>query len=345
MSITDGIIRIAVDAMGGDYAPDEIVKGAILAAQRGENIEVILVGPIDLLKKKWDEYSPSNNLPVRLVNAKDFLTEADSAISVIRNKSNSSISVAVKLVREGEADAAVGAGYSGAVAVSAIQYVGMLEGIERPAIIAPLSSFAKNTLLLDAGANVDCKSHQLLSFGVVGSICAKSLFGITNPAVGLLSTGSESTKGGEVIREAYTMFQNSGLNFIGNIEGNDILSGRANVIICDGFTGNVILKFYESISGYARIWAKHKLRKYPLLNRTVDPVFHKLFPMARKSYESEDEVSGILWGVNGIVKIAHGASYASHINHAIMSARNAVRADIVGSLSLELAKFKAEGKL
>ena len=345
MSMTDGIIRIAVDAMGGDYAPDEIIKGAILAAQRGEDIEVILVGPIDILKKKWDECNPSNNLAVRFVNAKDFLTEEDSAVSVLRNKSNSSISVAVKLVREREADAAVGAGYSGAVAVSAIQYIGMLEGIERPAIIAPLSSFAKNTLLLDAGANVDCKPHQLLAFGVIGSICAKSLFGITNPTVGLLSTGSESTKGGEVVREAYAMFQNSGLNFIGNIEGNDILSGCANVVICDGLTGNVILKFYESIAGYARAWIKNKFCKYPLLNRTVDPVFHKFFPLARKSYESEDEVSGILWGINGIVKIAHGASYASHINHAIMSARNAVKADIVGSLSLELAKFKAEGKL
>ena len=345
MSITNGTIRIAVDAMGGDYAPDEIVKGAILAAQRGEDIEIILVGPTEILEKKWNEYSPSNSLPVRLVNADSFLTEDDSAVSVIRNKSNSSIAVAVKLVREGKADAAVGAGYSGAVAVSAIQYIGMLEGIERPAIIAPLSSFAKNTLLLDAGANVDCKSHQLLSFGVVGSICAKSLFNITNPTVGLLSTGAESTKGGEVVREAYTMLQNSGLNFVGNIEGSDILSGRANVIICDGLTGNVVLKFYESISGYARDWMKDKLSKYPLLNRTVDPVFHTFFPMARQSYESEDEVSGVLWGVNGIVKIAHGASYASHINHAIMSARNAVRADIVNSLSMELANFKSEGKL
>ncbi len=345
MSKSNCKFRVAVDAMGGDNAPDEIIKGAILAAQRGENIEVSLVGPIDILEKKWAEHGSPESLAIRFVNSKDYITENDSPVSVIRNKSNSSIAVAAKMVKKGEVDAMVGAGYSGAVAVSAIQYIGMLEGMERPAIIAPLSSFANNTLMLDAGANVDCKPHQLLAFGIVGAICAKSLFGISNPTVGLLSTGAESSKGNEIIREAYSLFQNSNLNFIGNIEGSDVLSGRANVVICDGYTGNILLKFYESIAGYARVWAKKKLRRYPILKSTVDPIFHKLFPMARKSYESEDEVSGILWGIDGVIRIAHGASYASHINHAIMSARNAVQADIVGSLRSELIKYKAEGKL
>jgi phosphate acyltransferase len=342
---TSGKIRIAIDAMGGDNAPDEIIKGSILAAQREENIEVILVGPIDILEKKWAAHGFPKNLAIRFANSKDYITESDSPVSVIRNKSNSSISVAAKMLKNGEADAVVGAGYSGAVAVSAIQYVGMLEGMERPAIIAPLSSFAHNTLLLDAGANVDCKPHQLLAFGIVGSICARSMFGIHAPTVGLLSTGSESSKGNEAVREAHLLFKNSNLNFIGNVEGNDILGGQANVVICDGYIGNVILKFYESIPGYAQIWIKKKLSKYPLLRNTVSPIFHKLFPMARKSYESEDEVSGILWGIDGVVKIAHGASYASHINHAIMSARNAVQADIVGCLRSELIKYKADGKL
>jgi len=345
MPKTNEIIRIAVDAMGGDNAPDEIIKGAILAAQRKENIEISLVGPIDILEKKWGDLGSPDNLAIRFVNSKDYITESDSPVSVIRNKSESSIAVATKLVRKGEVDAVIGAGYSGAVAVSAIQYVGMLEGMERPAIIASLSSFAHNTLLLDSGANVDCKPHQLLSFGIVGSICAKSLFGIPNPTVALLSTGAESSKGNDAIREAYTLFQNSNLNFIGSVEGSDILGGLANVVICDGYTGNILLKFYESIAGYARIWVKHKLSRHPILKSTVDPIFHKLFPMARKSYESEDEVSGILWGIDGIIRIAHGASYASHINHAIMSARNAVQADIVGSLRSELVKYKTEGKL
>jgi glycerol-3-phosphate acyltransferase PlsX len=135
------------------------------------------------------------------------------------------------------------------------------------------------------------------------------------------------------------------LNFVGNVEGSDVLSGKANVIVCDGYTGNVLLKFYESIPGYAQQWIKKKIRKYPLMERTVGPLFHKLFPMARKSYESEDEVSGILWGIDGVVKIAHGASYASHINHAIMSARNAVQANITDSLRSELIKYNNEGKL
>jgi len=231
------------------------------------------------------------------------------------------------------------------VAVSAIQYLGMVEGVERPAIGGTLGSFAPNTVLMDFGANVDCKPHQFLSFAIAGSVFAKKFLNIANPTVGLLSTGIEEGKGNEVVREAYPLLKDSGLNFIGNIEGCDIFSGKANVIVCDGFVGNVVLKFYESLGDHALNYMKRKLKKYPPLSGMATLLFNRLFPVTKMSYEGEEKGGGILWGVNGIVRIAHGASRAPHIACAIASARKAVEADIVGCLKSELAKFQKEGKL
>ena len=337
-------VRIAVDAMSGDYAPEEEVGGAVLAAQKGD-VEIILVGSRDILEGELSKHSSSNNLSIRLVQATEVIKEAESPASAVRRKPNSSVVVATKLVEAGEADAMVSAGSSGAVAVSAIQHIGMIEGMERPAIGGTLGSFGSNTVMMDLGANVDCKPYQFLAFAIAGSVFAKKLLDIANPTVALLSTGSEEGKGKEIIREAYPLLKNSGLNFIGNIEGSDVLSGRANVIICDGFVGNVLIKFYESIGDHAVEWAKRKLRKYPLLAKIVKLWFNRIFPLTKLSYESEGEGFGILWGVDGVVRIAHGASRAPHIAHAIASARNAVKADIVGCLKAELEKFEKEGKL
>ncbi len=336
-------VRIAVDAMGGDYAPEEIIKGAVLAAQKGD-VEIALVGPVDILKKKVAKCNSSASLPIRYVQASDVIKEDESPALAVRRKPNCSIAVATKLVKAGEADAVVGAGSSGAVAVSAIQYLGMVEGVERPAIAGTLGSFAPNTVLVDFGANVDCKPHQFLSFAIAGSVFAKKFLNIANPTVGLLSTGIEEGKGNEAVREAYPLLKDSGLNFIGNIEGSDIFSGKANVIVCDGFVGNVVLKFYESLGNHALNYMERKLKKYPPLGGIAKLLFNRLFPVTKMSYEGE-EGAGILWGVDGVVRIAHGACHASDIAHAVASARKAVQADIVGCLKLELAKFQKEGKL
>jgi len=337
-------VRIAVDAMGGDYAPEEIIKGAVLAAQKGD-VKIALVGPIDILEKEVAKCNSSASLPIRYVQASDVIKEGEPPALAVRRKSNCSIAVATKLVKAGEADAVVSAGSSGAVAVSAIQYLGMVEGMERPAIGGTLGSFAPNIVVLDLGANVDCKPYQLLAFAIAGSVFAKKFLNIADPTMGLLSTGVEEGKGNEVVRESYSLLKNSGLNFIGNIEGSDILSGKANVVVCDGFVGNVILKFYESLGDHALNYMKRKLKKYPPLSGLATLVFHRLFPVTKISYEGEEEGGGILWGVDGVVRITHGACHASDIAHAIASARKAVEADIVGCLKSELAKFQKEGKL
>jgi len=337
-------VRVAVDAMGGDYAPEEIIGGAVLAAQKGD-VEILLVGPLDILKRELAKYKSSDNLPIHCIHASDVIKEGEPPALAVRRKPNCSIVVAMKLVKAGEADAVVSAGSSGAVAVSAIQYLGMIDGIERPAIGAPLTSFAPDVVLMDMGANVDCKPYQLLSFAIAGSVYSKKLFNIANPTVALLSTGAEEGKGNELVREGYALLKNSGLNFIGNIEGSDIVSGKANVVVCDGFVGNVLIKFYESLGNYALVWVERKLRRYPPLGSVAKLFFNSLFPVTKLSYEGEAVGGGILWGIDGVVRIAHGACRALHIAHAIASARNSVEADIVGCLKLEVGKFKKEGKL
>jgi glycerol-3-phosphate acyltransferase PlsX len=249
------------------------------------------------------------------------------------------------MVKSGEADALVSAGSSAAAAVSAIQFIGMVEGICRPAIVGSLGSFAPDTVIVDLGANVDCKPHQFLNFAIAGSVYAKKFLNITDPKIALLSTGSEEGKGNEAVREAYSLLKNSGLNFIGNIEGNDILRGKANVIVCDGFVGNALLKFYESIGPHARDWTEQKLRKYPLPGILVKLLFNKLFPATKISSETEKRGGGILWGVDGVVRIAHGASRAPRIASAIESAKDAVKAGVIEVLKSELAKFNQGGKL
>jgi glycerol-3-phosphate acyltransferase PlsX len=340
----NGKVRVAVDAMGGDYAPEEIVKGAVLAAQKGD-VELFLVGSTDILEKELAGYKFTNGSSIHVVEASEVIKENESPVDVVRRKPNCSIAVAAKMVKAGEADALVSAGSTAAAAISAIQFMGMVDGVYRPALVGSLGSFAPNTVMVDLGANVDCKPHQFLAFAIAGSVYAKKFLNITDPKIALLSTGSEESKGNEAVREAYSLLKNSGLNFVGNIEGSDILNGKANVIVCDGFVGNVLLKFYESIWSYAQVWTERKLKKYPPLRSLVRLLFKGLFPATKISNDTEKQGGGILWGVDGVVKIAHGASRAPQIANAIESAKEAVKAGVVESLKSELAKFSQGGKL
>jgi len=342
--IRNGKVRVAVDAMGGDYAPEEIVKGAVLAARK-DDVEILLVGNTIILEKELAKYKLTNGSSINVIEAGDVIKENESPVDVIRRKPNCSVAVAAKMVKSGEADALLSAGSTAAAAISAIQFMGMVDGVYRPALVGSLGSFAPNTVMVDLGANVDCKPHQFLAFAIAGSVYARRFLNISDPKIALLSTGSEESKGNDAVREVHTLLRNSGLNFIGNIEGSDILSGKANVIVCDGFVGNVLLKFYESIGGYAQVWTEQKLKKYPPLHALVRLLFKSLFPATKISRETEKQGGGILWGVDGVVKIAHGASRAPKIANAIESAKEAVKAGVVESLKSELAKFNQGGKL
>ena len=325
--------RLAIDVAGGDNAPAEAVRGAIKAAKK-RDIELMLVGPPEKVEPEIRNHGglPSN---VRLVPSNDAIVEGESATYALRRKSDCSVAVASRLVRDGEADAVISAGSTGAASVSAIHYIGMLPGIARPALCVPLVGMAPETVLIDGGANVDCKPGHMLSFGAIGTVYAKKMLGIADPRVALLSTGTEQGKGPRTLQESYAMLEHSGLNFIGNIEGYDVLSGKANVIVCDGIVGNVILKFYESLGPTFTRWVADRIKGRPLLG----PGRRVLCQMSAFTRLTKAEATGggLLWGINGVAQIMHGNSKAPHFERAILRVARAVEADVVGELRAEFA--------
>ncbi|MCD6600044.1 MAG: phosphate acyltransferase PlsX [Dehalococcoidia bacterium] len=332
------MIKIAVDSMGGDYAPEEIVKGAIMAAQNGD-VEILLVGPIEVIDKELGKYNISR-LPINSVKADGAIKEGESPAFAIRRNPNASIAVAMKLVKAGIADALVSAGSTGAVSVSAITTLGMLPGLKRPTVCVPLIGLAPNTVLVDGGANIDCKPHHMLSFATIGCVYAKKLLGIARPKVALLSIGTEAEKGTKLIRESYRLLKDSNLDFIGNIEGYDILGGQCNVIVCDGIVGNVLMKFYESMGRYFVGWLKAKLGNIPLggsIKKLLDQMIS--FTVIAKN---ESDSGGLLWGVDGAVHLLHGNSKAHQVSKTIAKAKHAVEIGLIASLKTELSTFGSE---
>ena len=309
------MIRVAVDAMGGDYAPGEVVEGAVLAAGKGD-VEVALVGPLDIVEAELAKYNASS-LPIRCVRADEFVREDENPALAIRRKPNSSIAVAAKMVKEGEADCVISAGPTGAIVLSAIQFLGMMEGIERPVMGGPFLDAAPNTVIMDCGINIDCKPYHLLTFAIIGSVYCKKLLNIANPAVGLLNIGAEEGKGNQLAKETYRLLLRNSLNFIGNVEGNEIMSGRANVLVCDAFVGNILFKFAESLG---------------------------LFEDSADREEKSDLGGGLVWGINGVVRKIHGMSRAPHVAAKIQHTKQAVEADLVGAIKSELATVIKEIK-
>jgi phosphate acyltransferase len=334
--ITKQPVKVAVDAMGGDYAPQEIVKGALQSA-REDGIEIILVGSEDAIQKELAVYDVSQ-LPIQVVNASEVIKDGESPVAALHQKRDASVPVAMRLVKEDKADAVVSMGHTGMVMISAIETLGKLPGIKRPSIGAIFHGLAPNTVVLDLGANVDCKPRDLLSFATIGCVIARRMLHITNPTVALLSNGAEEGKGNKIVKEAYQLFKSSSLNFIGNVEGNDIPRGRSNVIVCDGFTGNVILKFSEGLGDLIIERLKSTLDKR-LPDEELDAISDDLFALTHVA-----DVGGgaLLHGVDGVVWIGHGRSKAPQLAEAIRQAKLAVEANLIQELKVELAKLRNE---
>lgn len=338
-SSRDGhLVRIAVDAMGGDYAPEEIVKGAILAAQKG-GIEILLVGPKAVIEAELKKHL-ATEVPILCVEANEVIKEGEHPALALRRKPDASVAVAAKLVSSGEASAMVSIGSTGAVMVSTLQILGTFEGIERPVVAGPILGFAPDTILVDWGANVDCKPLQLLDFAVLGSVFAQKFLNVANPTVALLSTGSEEGKGDNLVREAYLLLQDSGLNFIGNVEGNDIPLGRANVIVCDGFVGNVLVKFCESLGATIAHWLKDSLGGH-LPAAKIETLVARL---VSSTNPAQVYGGGLLLGVNKAVVVGHGRSRATEVAKAIHIAKFAVETGFVEMLKSEHDRVWAKKK-
>lgn len=332
-------MKIAIDGMGGDYAPEEIVKGAVIAA-REYGVGIMLVGPAERLEGELTKHDRSGT-NIEIVATNEYLVEGEHPAYALREKRKASIIVATKLVRDGKADAVVGAGPTGGVVASALQVLGTVEGVARPVVGGPFLGFAPDTIMMDLGGNVDCRPDQLLDFAIVGTVYARKMLNIPNPSVALLSVGAEEGKGNEVVRESYPLFQKSGLNFIGNVEGYDILSGRANVIICDGFVGNILVKFCEALGKTLCQWLEDRLG-----GKLPESDIKEMVDSLRLATNPADALGGgPLWAVNGIAVVAHGRSRHEEIAKAIGQAKLAVELDLVGSLKAELAAARSKLKL
>ncbi len=306
-------MRIAVDAMGGDHAPEHPVAGAILAA-RELGADVVLVGQEDRIREVLRRHpAPSN---VSIVHADEVIEMDEAPAAALRRKRNSSIHVAAKLLRDGEVQGFVSAGNTGAVMVTVKLYVGTITGVDRPALAVILPSRRGRTVLIDVGANIDPKTRQLVEFGVMGSLFAQTILGLENPRVGLLSIGEEAGKGTELIRSAHGALEVSPLNFLGNVEAREIYSGDADVVVSDGFTGNVVLKTSEAV-----VETMLHLLREELSSSKVNMLGARIARGAFRSYRGRvhyAEFGGApLLGARGLCVICHGRSSARAIMNGI----------------------------
>jgi glycerol-3-phosphate acyltransferase PlsX len=331
--------RIAVDAMGTDAAPGPEVEGAILAA-RERWAEVTLVGPQDLLKRELARRE-ARALGIQVVHASEVVTMEDAAAKAFRRKRDSSIRVATRLVREGKADGVVSGGNTGAVMTTAKIVLGALEGVDRPALAAVVpNTKGTATVLLDVGANVNCQSQNLEQFAVMGEIYYRVIFNVARPRVGLLSNGEEVHKGNELTRQAYLRLQHLGLNFIGNVEGGDLYNGRADVIVSDGFTGNVVLKTSEGVAGVLSSMLKQALSS--TLTAKVGSVLARRALLNFKKRADYAEYGGApLLGVRGVCIICHGGSNANAVKNAIRVAAEFAQGRVNEKIERELAEASA----
>ena len=310
-------VRIALDAMGGDHAPGEIVRGALLAAAEYP-VEILLVGQEEVIRRELGAKALPWNVSV--VDAREVVGMEDTAMAPLRKKRNSSIRICANLVAEDRADAFVSAGNTGATWTSARAVMGMIEGVSRPALAAILPSSKGHTLLLDVGANVETKPHHLREFAVMGHFYAQMLFGIEHPRVGLMSVGEEEGKGNDLTKETYRVLEETGLNFIGNAEGRDVYNGNADVVVCDGFTGNVVLKASEALGEMVSKTIREEMTRS--LRRKIGGLLARgAFDGLKKRMDYSEYGGAPLLGVKGGCIVCHGRSNAKAIKNAIRVAR------------------------
>ena len=337
-------MKIAVDAMGGDYGPAVVVEGAVAAA-REFGAELLLVGDKAAIEREVTRLH-AESLPLAIRHASQVVSMAESPSQALRRKRDSSLRVAAQFVKEGEAAAFVSAGNTGAAMAIAMFVIGVLPGVDRPAIAAVLPNRRRFTVLIDVGANVDPKPWHLLQFAVMGHVYSRDILGYDNPRVGLLSVGEEEGKGNELTREAYEQLKESSLNFVGNVEGRDIYNGRCDVVVTDGFTGNVALKISESLAETLGAMMKEELRR-DLRSKLGAALALPAFARFKRRVDYTEMGGAPLLGIDGAAIICHGASPVKAIKNAVRVAgdwaKTGVNEHIKAALEAEVARGSREG--
>ena len=327
-------MRIAVDAMGGDGGVPVSVEGAV-AASREHGVEVVLVGHQAAVERELARHK-AESLPITVRHASQVVESGEQPSHALRRKRDSSMRVAASLVRDGEAAAFISAGNTGAAMAIAMFTMGVLPGVDRPAIAVVLPNKRGRTIMLDVGANIDPKPWHLAQYAVMGYIYARDIYGVAEPRVGLLSVGEEEGKGNELAREVFKRLEESPINFVGNVEGRDVYNGNTDVVVTDGFTGNVVLKVSESLAEMLVHFLREEMSRSPATKMAallVRPAFRRLW----KRVDYTETGGAPLLGINGACIIGHGASPARAVKNAIRTAAEWVKADVNGHIRAALA--------
>jgi glycerol-3-phosphate acyltransferase PlsX len=326
------MLTIAVDAMGADRAPKPEVEGAIQAA-RQYNLRILLVGQEDVVRGELAHHPEGRSLPIEVVHASEFIGMEEKAALAVKQKRDSSMRVGLRLVKEGEAAGFVTAGNTGAAMVTAKMVLGVLPGVDRPALATVFPNSAQTaTIMLDVGANVDCKPQNLQQFAIMGETYFRAIFSgqfptAANPRVGVLSVGEEETKGNDLTREAFQLIKALPLNFMGNVEGRDLYNGRADVIVCDGFVGNVALKVSEGMVGVVRAILKETLQSN-IWRQMGFLLARPAFADFKKRLDYSEYGGAPLLGLKGVAVVSHGSSNGNAIKNAVRVAAEFARSGV-----------------
>jgi glycerol-3-phosphate acyltransferase PlsX len=332
------MIRIVVDAMGSDEFPSPDVEGAV-AASREYNVEIILVGDESIIKPVLAAQNPGS-LPIRIVHAPEMLTMEDKgeklALQARHKDSKNSMAVGIDLVKNGEADAFVTAGNTGAAMVTALFRLGRIRGVERPALAPVFPTATGSCVVLDIGANPDCKPENLMQFAIMGSIYAEKVRGVKNPKIGLVSIGEEEGKGNELVKAATPLLKSAKINYFGNVEGKEVIGGKVDVAVTDGFVGNVILKTSEAVAKLIVDKIKDAIKNGGPLAMIGGLLVKPALTQIKRLLDPAEEGAAPLLGVNGLVFIGHGRSDAFAIKNAIRVAKNAVEAKVLDAMKIAI---------
>jgi phosphate acyltransferase len=331
-------MKIALDAMGGDFGPPNIVGGAVMALKEYPHIETLfLVGDTPRIEAELKKHG-CNDRRIEIVHATQVVEMGDGAVDAVRRKKDSSVSRAVDLVKKGDASAIVSAGHTGAAVAATTIKLRTLPGVDRPGIAAVIPSETNIFVLIDAGANSDPRPDHMVQYAIMGSVYSRHVLGYPKPTIGLMSIGDEDTKGSDLTKEVFKMLKQSGLNFRGNIEGHDLFADPVEVVVCDGFVGNVILKTCESIGDAIFKWLKHELMKSK--TRMVGAYLARnAFRTIKKKVNYEEYGGMPLLGVNGICIIAHGASTPLAIKNALRVAAESIEQQVNPHIVEEVRRY------
>lgn len=329
---------IAVDGMGGDFSPSVVVEGSVLAVNEYE-VDIIITGNESVIRMELDKYKYNKN-KIKILNATEVISPKEHPVMAIRRKRDSSLSKALTLIKTGEAEGVVSAGSTGAFMAGALLIVGRIKGIDRPALAPVMPGKNGAFMVIDCGANVDCKPKNLLQFGLMGKIYFENILNINNPTVGLINIGVEEEKGDELTKASYKLLKETNFNFVGNVEPRDIPSGDVSILVCDGFIGNTVLKMYEGVSSIIFETLKEEIMGTfwtKLGGLLLKPVFSKF----KKKFDYKEYGGAPFLGINGVCIKAHGSSDAKAFKNAIKAAINICENKIVEKIKCELEEINS----